>query len=88
MIVPLSDEDFARVYLDGQPIFVHDMATDLELAPDGSSYFFVEPLAADTSQMVIHNLDLGLERTHFLDTLVLLPAKLASLLLGVLLSRQ
>ena len=64
---------FARVHLDRQPILVHDMVSDLELAPDGSSYFFVEPLAADTSQMVIHNLDLGLERTHFLDTLYYSP---------------
>ena len=64
---------FARVHLDRQPILVHDMVSDLKLAPDGSSYFFVEPLAADTSQMVIHNLDLGLERTHFLDTLYYSP---------------
>ena len=63
----------AWVYLDRQPILVHDVVSDLELAPDGSSYFFVEPLAADTSQMVIHHLDLGLERTHFLDTLYYSP---------------
>ncbi len=64
---------FARVCLDGQSILVHDMVWDLEIAPDGSSYFFVEPLEGETSQMVIHNLDLDLERKHFLDNLYNAP---------------
>lgn len=55
----------ARVFLDGQPILVRDTVRDLTLTPDGSSYFFVERLPNETSQLVIHNLDLGFAQTWF-----------------------
>ena len=64
---------FARVNLDGQSILTHDMVWDLEVAPDGSSYYFVEPVQGETSQMVIHNLDLDIRRTYFLGTLYYAP---------------
>ena len=64
---------FAQVFLDGQPLLEHDMVWDLQVAPDGSSFYFVESVQGDTSQMVIHNLDLDLKRKYFLDTLYYAP---------------
>lgn len=52
------------VYVDGQPVYEHDDTWRFEIAPDGSSYYVVEPLAGDTSRLRIRNLDEGSERTY------------------------
>lgn len=36
---------------------------DLKLAPDGSGFFVVEPLASSTTQIRVQNLDLGVDYT-------------------------
>jgi len=53
-----------RIYLNGMPLIEHENIWQFELAGDGSSYFLVEPLAGDTSRLVIHNFDEGNERVH------------------------
>ena len=64
---------FADVHLDRKPMLFHDIVRDLQLAPDGSSFFFVVALEGDTSQVALRNLDLDLEGTYFLDTLYFSP---------------
>jgi len=54
----------ARVYLDGQVIFEHEQLWDFGVASDGSSFYAVEPLAGETSRLVLRNLDVG-EEHHF-----------------------
>jgi len=53
-----------RIYLDGAPLVEHENMWQFELARDGSSYFLVEPLAGDTSRLIIHNFDEGTEHVH------------------------
>ena len=54
----------ARVYLDGQIIYEHEQLWNFGVASDGSSFYVVEPLAGDTSRLVLRNLDTG-EEHHF-----------------------
>ena len=58
-----------RIYLDGQPLIEHENMWQFELAGDGSSYYLIEPLAGDTSRLVIHSFDEGTERVHDLGGL-------------------
>ncbi len=53
-----------HIYLDGQPLIEHENIWQFGLASDGSSYYLVEPLAGDTSRLVIHNLDEGINRSY------------------------
>ena len=63
----------ARVYWDGQIIYEHEKLWEYGVAADGSSFFVVEPLAGDTSRLVVRNLDemaehhfdLGRRMTYF-----------------------
>ena len=63
----------ARVYWDGQIIYENEKLWEYGVAPDGSSYFVIEPLAGDTSRLVVRNLnemaehhfDLGRRMTYF-----------------------
>ena len=55
------------IYLDGQRLVESDPIWKFGIAGDGSSYYLIEPLAGDTSQLIIRNLDEGSERVHFLD---------------------
>ena len=54
----------ARVYRDGQIIYENERLWDFGIASDGSSFFAIEPLAGETSRLVLHNLDEGAEH-HF-----------------------
>ena len=54
----------ARVYLDGQIIYEHEQLWNFGVASDGSSFYVVEPLAGETSRLVLRNLDAG-EEHHF-----------------------
>ena len=54
----------ARVYLDGQIIYEHEQLWNFGVASDGSSFYVVEPLAGETSRLVLRNLDSG-EEHHF-----------------------
>lgn len=56
-----------RVYRDGSIIFESAKARRLGVAPDGSSFFVVEPLANGVSNLRVHNLDLGIEKHYELD---------------------
>ncbi|MYD99473.1 MAG: hypothetical protein F4X98_19075 [Gammaproteobacteria bacterium] len=63
----------ARVYWDGQIIYEHEKLWEFGVARDGSSFFVIEPLAGETSRLVVRNLDemaehhfdLGRRMTHF-----------------------
>ena len=55
------------IYLDGQQLVESDPIWNFGVAGDGSSYYLIEPLAGDTSQLIIRNLDERSERVHFLD---------------------
>ena len=63
----------ARVYWDGQVIYENEKLWDYGVASDGSSFFAIEPLAGDTSRLVLRNLnemeehhfDLGRKMTYF-----------------------
>ena len=54
----------ARVYLDGEIIYEHERLWNFGVASDGSSFYVVEPLAGETSRLVLHNLD-AREEHHF-----------------------
>ncbi len=58
-----------RIHVDGQPLIEHEDMWRFELAEDGSSYYLVEPLAGDTSRLLIHNFDKGFEVAHDLGDL-------------------
>ena len=53
-----------HVYMDGALIYETDKTWQFGLAPDGSSFFAIEPLAGEASRLVIRNLDLGTEVHH------------------------
>lgn len=55
------------IFLDGQRLVESDPIWNFGVAGDGSSYYLIEPLAGDTSQLIIHNLDEGSKRVHFLN---------------------
>lgn len=55
-----------EVVHDGQTIYQGTETWDFDLAPDGSSFVAVEPLAGG-SRLVIRNLDAGSEHHHDLD---------------------
>ena len=50
-----------RIYRDGRMIYETEKAWNFGLAPDGSAFFVVEPMAGMASRLVIHNLNLGRE---------------------------
>ena len=58
-----------HVFLDGQAIFEHGHVLDFGVASDGSSFFVIEALAAETSRLAIHNLEQGSERHYDLGDL-------------------
>lgn len=62
----LSEEtpEPVRIFLNDQIIYENDKVWEFALAPDGSSFFVVEPLGGRTSRLVVSNLDEGAER-HF-----------------------
>ncbi len=53
-----------RIYMDGQVIYQSDKAWRFGVATDGSSFYVQEPLAGNTSRLVVHNLD-ELAELHF-----------------------
>jgi len=64
-----GSRDPVRIHLDGQPLIEHEDMWRFEIAADGSSYYLVEPLAGDTSRLLIHNFDKGFEVAHDLGDL-------------------
>ena len=54
----------ARVYFNGQIIYENEELWGYGIAADGSSFFAIEPLAGETSRLVLRNLDAG-EEHHF-----------------------
>ena len=55
---------------DGQTIYQADEAWHLNVAPDGSSFYSVEPLAGGASRLVIRNLDMREEHHHDLGDIL------------------
>ena len=53
-----------RIFLDGKLILGHDSVWDFGLAGDGSSYYLVETVGGDMSQLVIRNLEERMEQRH------------------------
>ena len=64
---------FAVVHLDRKPIRFNVAVRDLQLAPDGSSWFATSTHAGVASQVGFRNLDLGLGGTYFFDALYFGP---------------
>ena len=60
----------SMIVLDGQPIYEAEGVWDFEIAPDGSSFIAIEPLAGGATRLVIRNLDLGIEAHHDLGDLL------------------
>ena len=60
----------SMIVLDGQPIYAAEGVWDFEIAPDGSSFVAIEPLAGGATRLVIRNLDLGTEAHHDLGDLL------------------
>ena len=57
-----------RIYSDGHLVYQTDKARDFAVAPDGSSFFVVEPTAGSASRLLVRNLDLRTELHFDLDT--------------------
>lgn len=68
-----DDRWSARIYLDGELLAAHEEMQWFGMAGDGSSYYRIEPLAADTSRLLIHNLDEGRVRSFGLGNLKTFP---------------
>ena len=63
-----------RIYIDDQVVYENDDVWLFDVADNGSSYFFIEPLGTDfSSRLVISNLDEGTETGHDLGTLFSTP---------------
>lgn len=62
-----------RVFLDGELIYGYDDIWAFGLAPDGSSFYLVEPQADNRSQLVIRNLEEGSEHRFDLGEILDLP---------------
>ena len=54
----------AVIILDGQVIYEHHDVVQLGIAPDGSSFFAVETVTADSFELLIRDLDQGREYRH------------------------
>ena len=61
--VPMPPEP-AVIFLDGQVIYEHHDVVQLGIAPDGSSFFAVETVTADSFELLIRNLDQRTEYRH------------------------
>ena len=66
---PLDAPRPLRVFLDGQLILSHETVLGADIAGDGSSYYLIEPMAGETSRMIIHQLDDGTERHYDLGSM-------------------
>ena len=53
-----------RIFRDGELMYSNDGVRYFGLAADGSSFFVVEPLAAETSRLIIRDLERGGERHY------------------------
>ena len=53
-----------RIYMDDQVIYENDKVWEFGVAPDGSSFFVVEPLGGRMSRLVVSNLDEAAEWHH------------------------
>lgn len=58
-----------QVHFDDQAVLVHEDAWEFGLANDGSSFFLINPLDEETSELVVNNLEEGGERRYFLGDL-------------------
>ena len=66
---PFGRGEPLRIYRDDQLIYEKDDVWLLDVASDGSSFFYVEPLGSDwSSRLVIVNLDRGTEAHYDLGT--------------------
>ena len=54
----------AVIFLDGQVIYEHHDVVRLGIAPDGSSFFAIETVTADSFELLIRNLDQEKEYRH------------------------
>jgi len=65
-----------KVYMDDRIIYERDQVWFFDIASDGSSFFFIEPLGNDySSRLVIVNLEQGTETHHDLGTIFAHPDK-------------
>ena len=63
-----------NIYMDNKMIYQKDQVWLFDIADDGSSFFFIEPLGDDySSRMVIVNLEQGTETHHGLDRIFAHP---------------
>ena len=62
-----------RIFQDGELMYSNDGVWFFDLASDGSSFFVVEPLAAETSMLIIRDLERGGERHYDVGAMLRLP---------------
>ena len=62
-----------RLFRDGELMYSNDGVRFFDLAADGSSFFVVEPLAAETSRLIIRDLEGGGERHYDVGDMVTPP---------------
>ena len=68
------DGDPMRIYADDQLVYEKDQVWLFDIADDGSSFFYIEPLASDySSRLVIVSLEHGTETHHDLGTIFAHP---------------
>ena len=72
VLVGLELEGELRIVHDGHSIYELDEVADFDIAVDGSSFFVVEPMAGNSSRLVVRNLDLREE--HHVDLGAALPS--------------
>ena len=65
---PVDSPEPVRVYVGKHVVYDSDKAWDFIVAHDGSSFAVHEPLAGDSSRLVVHDLELGKERYFDLGT--------------------
>lgn len=65
-----------RIYVDDQVVYENDDVWLFDVANNGASYFFIEPLGTDfSSRLVISNLEDGTETVHDLGKLFSTPTR-------------
>ena len=65
-----------RIYMDDQVVYQNDDVWLFDVADNGSSYFFIEPLGTDfSSRLVISNLEQGTETVHDIGKLFSTPTR-------------
>ena len=64
MFRPPEAPEPVHIYWDGELVYENDKAWRFGVAPDGSSFYVIEPLAGEASRLVVRSLDAG-EEHHY-----------------------